>query len=334
MRARSFGQRRVTRDGARRRRAVRALGARRRSPSSRTAVPPGVRHGRRAALGPELEVISPAFDEASLDELARCRPPGLSGPARVVLRGRWWGHSTWTRTVWPDSWAAARRASGAGRPPCVCSTSVARVLPSFPSAHPAITPRPTGDGVLPLNHVAIAAAALMAVGQRGLIVDWDVHHGNGTQDIFCETPCAHRLDPSIAPLSRDGTGRRGRGTPRAGSDPQPPVPPGATGDVVRAELGRRYATIDVFAPDWVLVSCGFDAHRDDPLSDLHLSSADFAELARIVREFTPRPGSAGPLPRRRVPACCAGFVRRGDARGATRSARRWRRADWRRRTRT
>ena len=48
--------------------------------------------------------------------------------------------------------------------------------------------------------------------------------------------------------------------------------------------------MEAFAPDWVLVSCGFDAHRDDPLSDLQLSSGDFAELARIVREFAPRPG--------------------------------------------
>ena len=71
-----------------------------------------------------------------------------------------------------------------------------------------------------------------------------------------------------------------------------PLPPGATGDVVRAALDQEArATIEEFGPDWVLVSCGFDAHRDDPLSDLQLSSGDFAELARIVREFAP--GRAG-----------------------------------------
>ena len=70
-----------------------------------------------------------------------------------------------------------------------------------------------------------------------------------------------------------------------------PLPPGATGDVVRAALDQEArASIEAFAPDWVLVSCGFDAHRDDPLSDLQLSSGDFAELARIVREFAARPG--------------------------------------------
>ncbi len=48
--------------------------------------------------------------------------------------------------------------------------------------------------------------------------------------------------------------------------------------------------IERFAPDWVLVSCGFDAHRDDPLSNLDLESGDFAELARVVAEFAPGPG--------------------------------------------
>jgi acetoin utilization deacetylase AcuC-like enzyme len=48
--------------------------------------------------------------------------------------------------------------------------------------------------------------------------------------------------------------------------------------------------IEDFAPDWVLVSCGFDAHRADPLSNLELESGDFAELARVVAEFAPRPG--------------------------------------------
>ena len=49
-------------------------------------------------------------------------------------------------------------------------------------------------------------------------------------------------------------------------------------------------TIEEFAPDWVLVSCGFDAHQADPLGELELSSGDFAELARVVAEFAPRPG--------------------------------------------
>ena len=70
-----------------------------------------------------------------------------------------------------------------------------------------------------------------------------------------------------------------------------PLPAGATGDVVRSAIDHvARPTIEEFAPDWVLVSCGFDAHRADPLGELALSSGDFAELSRLVSEFVPRPG--------------------------------------------
>ena len=143
-----------------------------------------------------------------------------------------------------------------------------------------------------VNNVAVAAASRTALGQRVLIVDWDVHHGNGTQDIFWDDPDVLYVSTHQHPLY-PGTGRPdevgGAGAP--GLTLNLPLPPGATGDVVRAALDQEArASIEAFAPDWVLVSCGFDAHRDDPLSDLQLSSGDFAELARIVREFAPRPG--------------------------------------------
>ncbi len=67
-----------------------------------------------------------------------------------------------------------------------------------------------------------------------------------------------------------------------------PLPPGATGDVVRAGLdSEARGAIENFVPDWVLVSCGFDAHHADPLSNLELSSGDYAELARVARGFAP-----------------------------------------------
>ena len=119
-----------------------------------------------------------------------------------------------------------------------------------------------------------------------------MHHGNGTQDIFWNDPDVLYVSTHQHPLY-PGTGRAGEvGGPGApGLTLNLPLPPGATGDVLRAALDQEArATIEEFGPDWVLVSCGFDAHRDDPLSDLQLSSGDFAELARIVREFAPRPG--------------------------------------------
>jgi acetoin utilization deacetylase AcuC-like enzyme len=143
-----------------------------------------------------------------------------------------------------------------------------------------------------VNNVAVAAASRTARGERVLIVDWDVHHGNGTQDIFWDDPGVLYVSTHQHPLY-PGTGRPDEvgGPAAAGLTINLPLPPGATGDVVRAALAEEAsATIADFAPDWVLVSCGFDAHRDDPLSDLRLSSGDFAELACVVRDAAPRPG--------------------------------------------
>ncbi len=143
-----------------------------------------------------------------------------------------------------------------------------------------------------LNNVAVAAASLTARGQKVLIVDWDVHHGNGTQSIFWDDPDVLYVSTHQFPLF-PGTGKATEiGGPAAlGLTVNVPLPAGATGDVLRAAIDRvARPTIEEFSPDWVLVSCGFDAHQADPLGDLALSSGDFGELARLVNEFTPRTG--------------------------------------------
>lgn len=143
-----------------------------------------------------------------------------------------------------------------------------------------------------LNNVAVSAAALAAKGQRVLIIDWDVHHGNGTQSIFWDDPRVLYVSTHQWPLF-PGTGRSQEvgGTNAVGLTVNIPLPRGATGDVVQGALEQVAApVIDHFAPDWVLVSCGFDAHRADPLGELALSTGDFARLARLVRSFAPCPG--------------------------------------------
>ncbi len=192
-----------------------------------------------------------------------------------------------------DSWDAACRAAGAGLEAIAelerLGDGVAFV-PVRPPGHHAGAER--GMGFCLLNNVAVSAAALTARGQRVLIVDWDVHHGNGTQAIFWDDPDVLYISTHQWPLF-PGTGRADEiGGPNAiGLTVNIPLPPGTTGDIVRMALEVvAQPTIDQFNPDWVLVSCGFDGHRDDPLGELALSSGDFAQLAQLASSFAPRSG--------------------------------------------
>jgi acetoin utilization deacetylase AcuC-like enzyme len=193
----------------------------------------------------------------------------------------------------PESWEAACLAAGAGLTAVAAlqdrGTGVAFVV-ARPPGHHAIADQAMGFCLI--NNVAVAAAALVAAGERVLIVDWDVHHGNGTQALFWDEPAVLYVSTHQWPCY-PGTGRAAEvGGPAArGSVLNVPLPPGATGDVM-AQAFEQLVTpaVQQFRPSWVLVSAGFDAHRDDPLADLALSAGDFAQLARIVAEYAPAPG--------------------------------------------
>jgi acetoin utilization deacetylase AcuC-like enzyme len=256
-------------------------------PARLVAVMEGVR-----ALGPQQEIVTPASGEASLQELARVHDPAyLDRLAAFCAEGG--GAIDADTSARADSWGAARRAAGAGLAALDTLDTQGEgiaFVPVRPPGHHATSDRAMGFCLV--NNVAVAAASRTARGERVLIVDWDVHHGNGTQDIFWDDPAVLYVSTHQHPLY-PGTGRPDEvgGAAALGLTLNLPLPPGATGDVVRAALDEEArATIEAFQPDWVLVSCGFDAHRDDPLSNLQLSSGDFAELARIVREFAPRAG--------------------------------------------
>lgn len=136
------------------------------------------------------------------------------------------------------------------------------------------------------NNVAIAARYIQKRHglERILIVDWDVHHGNGTQHSFED-------DPSILFFSTHqyphypGTGRaseRGRG-PGEGYTVNVPLEPGEGDDTYRTIFQKSLVpAADQFKPDFVLISAGFDAHRDDPLAGMGLTEEGYAELTRIV----------------------------------------------------
>ena len=152
--------------------------------------------------------------------------------------------------------------------------------------------RERGMGFCLLNNVAVAASALTRRGERVLIVDWDVHHGNGTQAIFWDDPAVLYVSTHEYPLF-PGTGAAsetgGAGAP--GLTINFPFPEGTCGDALLHAFDTVVApAAEAFAPTWVLVSAGFDAHRADPLAGLLLSAGDFALLARRVAGLAPRSG--------------------------------------------
>lgn len=142
-----------------------------------------------------------------------------------------------------------------------------------------------------LNHIAIAAAHARACGvERVAIIDWDVHPGNGSAEIFEREAGVFVIDlhqehhwPGGGALSDTGAGA-GRG--RTLNLPMP----AKSGDLDYAHAFDRVVepALARFEPQLLLVSSGFDAHLDDPLSDLRLSAAGFAALCARVRAYADR----------------------------------------------
>jgi acetoin utilization deacetylase AcuC-like enzyme len=192
-----------------------------------------------------------------------------------------------------DSWTIARYAAGGG-------LAVIEELRRQNEGVGFIATRPPGHHALPdramgfclLNNVAVAAASLVEQGERVLIVDWDVHHGNGTQAIFWDKPDVMYVSTHQSPLfPGSGAAYEIGGMGALGKTVNVPVPPGATGDVIRRAIDEVAApAVEEFGPTWVLVSAGFDSHRDDPMADLLLTGGDFAALAKTVAGFAPHPG--------------------------------------------
>ena len=188
----------------------------------------------------------------------------------------------------PGTWVAALHgAGGALEAATAVLSGGARVAASLhrPPGHHAEAARAMGFCFL--NNVAIAAQhALDELGvSRVLVFDWDVHHGNGTNDIFHASPevlfvSVHEspLYPGSGPSSDTGSG--------AGEGYTVNVPvPGGSGDEVWCSLAEHVVAplARAYRPDLVLLSAGFDAHADDPLATCRVSDAGFAAMAGSVR---------------------------------------------------
>jgi len=142
------------------------------------------------------------------------------------------------------------------------------------------------------NNVAIAARYLREREgvNRVLIVDWDVHHGNGTQHIFEADPDVFFFSVHQSPLY-PGTGDRSETGTDAGQGTtlNCPLPPGAGDeDFLAALRDELVPAAQRFRPEFVLISAGFDAHGADPLGGLTVTTEAFAEATRIVCDIADR----------------------------------------------
>lgn len=210
--------------------------------------------------------------------------------ALCAFAARGGGHADADTVVSRQSFEVACRAAGA---------AVAAVDAVLTGAHPSALclVRPPGHhalresamGFCLFNNVAVAASHALHEHhlERVLIVDWDVHHGNGTQDMFYESEAvgffsAHRFPfyPGSGTAMETGTG------PGLGTKFNLPVPFGTR----RTEYISQFQTVleDAAArlrPELVLISAGFDSHRADPIGSLGLETEDYEPLTKLVRQI-------------------------------------------------
>ncbi len=229
----------------------------------------------------------PARD-AGRDELEACHAPAYLDRARAEIEGGAGCLGTGDTEVCPASWRVAVRAAGAAAA-AVEAVLAGRVVNAFcpvrPPGHHAGPVR--GQGFCILNNVAVAARRALALGiRRVAIVDWDAHHGNGTQDIFYEDPAVLYVSLHRWP-HYPGTGRaveRGAGAGR-GTTINCPLAVGSTGrDALEALRVHGLPALRAFAPELILVSAGFDSRAGDFLGGLMLHDGDYAEMTRLLDE--------------------------------------------------
>lgn len=247
-----------------------------------TATLSGLRGARcdiREIVAPAVErtLLEEIHDASYIDEIRRfCSDGGGSlDPDTFAVRA---------------SWEAALHAAGAG-PAAVDALERRDARTAFVAVRPPghHAERHQAMGFCLFNNIAVTVAYLEGKGQKVAVVDWDVHHGNGTQNSFWSNGDVLYVSLHEFPFY-PGTGwvtEAGVG-PGEGATVNIPLPGGTSREDYRAAFARvAIPIVKQFAPDWILISAGFDAHVADPLGGLRLESGDYGAMARALAEIVP-----------------------------------------------
>jgi acetoin utilization deacetylase AcuC-like enzyme len=249
-----------------------------------------------------IEAIDAAIDASTLDPLERLIAPAATKAELLLVHTAehveaigslceaGGGRIDEDTFVGPASYGAALHSAG-GACAMVRALLDGRVSRGFSALRPAGHHAEQGRamGFCLFNNVAIAAelAVRELEVQRVMIIDWDVHHCNGTAEIFRQRPdvlvvSIHQqgLYPGTGALTDGGSG------PGSGYTVNIPVPRGSDEEVWLSVLEHLVVPIGLeYRPELVLVSAGYDAHRHDPLSDCMLNAGSFGALACLVRDL-------------------------------------------------
>lgn len=227
---------------------------------------------------------------ADVAELLRCHPQAYVDAIRAAIPASGSHQLDADTHVSPGSWDAALAAVGAlnGALDAVIAGEARNAFAAIrPPGHHAETAKPMGFCLFG----TVAIAAKRALDHHGLsriaVLDFDVHHGNGTQDLLWNEGRALFVSSHQFPLW-PGTGRADE-VGAQGTVLNLPLAPGTDGPAFRAAWEETvFPRVDAFAPELILVSAGFDAHADDPLAQLELQVEDFTWITRRICDIADR----------------------------------------------